>query len=714
MITTDDLTMTPNSQHHVFTLSLRCLAEVSNSFRLIKKLLIFTISSFCIAGVAFTATAQSSQQTTPYKNPYIDIDEWRDDPVRHRYVHGGFSGSELRFSIYFPPKESYQGRFFQPLQAVSGSENAAPMALYRASGVDFAIATGGYLVESNQGSRNMYGGDSLANVAVAEYSRQLAREMYGEHRPYGYIYGGSGGAFKTLGCVENHPSVWDGSIPFVHGSPIAIPHVFTVQAHAMRILWDKFPQIVDALEPGGSGDMYAGLNEEEKAALAEVTGMGFPPRAWFNYEKIAYGYTGVFSTLVDSIRFGDPQYFEDFWTKPGYLGANPPTSLKSARVQQDTAISSLVMPEEIRAMGIPLTMSTSQTNSGVKFPAALRVKNLPEGNLVGASIIMKSGAAKGNTFYVAGVVNDMLMIGFGATSFQGMAKIRAGDDIAIDNSVYLASQTFHRHQIQAPEYYVWDQFKDEKGKPVYPQRPLLSQQQSGGSSMSGNFTGKMMVLHAMMDEAAYPWQGDWFKSRVKKAQGKQFDDKYRLYYIDNTMHTTQLAKPGDPAPVATTRVISYQGALQQALRDLVNWVENDVEPPKGSGYHIDGGQVILEDSAKKRGGLQPLVSLKAEGKSRADVNIGEKVDFKAKITVPPNAGKIIKVEWDFDGNGNYPQQQIFDGKKAKASATLKSNFTYDKSGTYFPAVRVTTEKNGDANAKYALVQNIGRVRVVVE
>jgi len=192
-----------------------------------------------------------------HAEPFTDVDEWRDAPVRHRYVHGGFRGTELLFSIYFPPNERYGGRFFQPLQAVSDSENTAPMAMYQASGVDFAAASGAYLVESNQGSRNMFGGDYRANAAVARYSRALAAEMYGKHR-YGYVYGGSGGAFKTLGCVENTQGVWDGSLPFVHGSPLAIPNVFTVQAHAMRILWNKFPQIVDAIDPGGSGDMYAG------------------------------------------------------------------------------------------------------------------------------------------------------------------------------------------------------------------------------------------------------------------------------------------------------------------------------------------------------------------------------------------------------------------------------------------------------------------------
>ena len=31
-----------------------------------------------------------------------------------------------------------------------------------------------------------------ASAAVARYSRVLAAEMYGEHRAYGYVYGGSG------------------------------------------------------------------------------------------------------------------------------------------------------------------------------------------------------------------------------------------------------------------------------------------------------------------------------------------------------------------------------------------------------------------------------------------------------------------------------------------------------------------------------------------
>lgn len=651
----------------------------------------------------------------PYNKPYIDQDEWRDNPVRHRYVHGGFEDTELRFSMYFPEKAQYQGRFFQPLQAVSGNENIASMALAPIFSIDFAVDSGGYYVESNQGTTDMFGGTSAANAAVAIYSRQLAGEMYGAHRPYGYVYGGSGGAFKTLGCVENHPGVWDGSVPFVHGSPIAIPHVFTVQAHAIRVLRSKFPQIADALEPGGSGDIYAGLDAEQREALLEVTRMGFPPRAWFNAEKIAFGYTGVFAALIDTIRLGDPEYFDLFWSEPGYLGAAPTQSLQDARIQHDAKISALIMPDEARAMGLPLTMPASQTGSGVDFPAALRIENLPQGQLQGADIVMTSGKAEGTVFSIAGTLGDVVMIGFGARSFHAMADIRAGDGIRIDNSVYLAAQTYHRHQVQAPEFYVWDYFRNADGKPVYPQRPtLLNAGQSGDSSMSGNFNGKMIVMAALMDEAAYPWQADWYRTRVKAALGEAFDERYRLYYIDNTMHTTQFAMPSDSRPVVTTRIVSYQGALQQTLRHLVNWVEKGVPPPAETRYEVVDGQVILPATAAVRLGIQPTVALSVSGGNSVVARAGEEIELSGVVDVPPDAGNIVAAEWDFEGAGDYPRREdLGDTAQQQGRLTLKASYRFTEPGTYFPALRVATHVDGDASAPFALVQNLGRARVVV-
>ena len=63
------------------------------------------------------------QQTTHCSKPYVDIDEWRDVPVRHRYIHGGFKGTDTRFSFYFPSKEQYQGQLFQYITPVPDNEN---------------------------------------------------------------------------------------------------------------------------------------------------------------------------------------------------------------------------------------------------------------------------------------------------------------------------------------------------------------------------------------------------------------------------------------------------------------------------------------------------------------------------------------------------------------------------------------------------------------
>jgi len=39
-----------------------------------------------------------TSKDTVFKKPFIDVDESRDKPVRHRYVHSGFKENGTRFS----------------------------------------------------------------------------------------------------------------------------------------------------------------------------------------------------------------------------------------------------------------------------------------------------------------------------------------------------------------------------------------------------------------------------------------------------------------------------------------------------------------------------------------------------------------------------------------------------------------------------------------
>ena len=43
---------------------------------------------------------------TLFSQPYVDVDEWRDKPVRHRYVHGGFTGTEHSFLVLLPAQRN--------------------------------------------------------------------------------------------------------------------------------------------------------------------------------------------------------------------------------------------------------------------------------------------------------------------------------------------------------------------------------------------------------------------------------------------------------------------------------------------------------------------------------------------------------------------------------------------------------------------------------
>jgi hypothetical protein len=654
-----------------------------------------------------------------HEEPYIDKDEWRDQPVRHRYVHGGFKTSDLRFSFYFPPKEQYQGRFFHPVMHVAGSENNA---LGRLAGLDgdaipFAAASGGYLVESNMGSFGMAGGNlAQASAAAAEYSRVLAQEMYGGGRPYGYIFGGSGGGFKTIEGVEHMPDTWDGCVPFIHGSPISIPNVFSVQAHALRVLAGKFPQIVDAIDPGGSGDMYAGLNAEEAEALREVTRMGFPPRGWFAAERIAINYTGVLASIIYSVLGGDPGYFKDFWEKPGYLGFNPPDSLKQARIVADATITEVFTTAEARRINLPVTLAGA-TNE--KLLSVVRFDRLPPGNLQGAYMKVTSGSGSGTRdLMITGVVGRNVLVG-GQT--MDHASIRPGDKVTIDNSIYLAAQTFHRHQMPPPEFYVWDQFKNPDGTPKFIQRPLLPSYRTEAARdrvQSGRFKAKMIVVETLMDEAAYPWQADWYRKKVMERQGPSYEDRYRLWFVDHAMHVNpgryMTPVEGEPANTEASpvnaRIVSYSGILQRALRDVALWAEQGIPPAASSAYEVKDGQVEVPPTAAQRRSVQPVAELRVRGGDRADIKAGETLTFDAVAEAPPGTGQIVAMEWDFDGQGSYPEKTPVE-PAPRVSGQIRHTFA--RPGTYFPVVRVAAHKEGRQDEPFALAQNLARVRVVV-
>lgn len=698
-----------------------------------KSLFLFGASALAFAGPE-AALAQAARALTPkagvdpvFNEPYVDVDEWRDTPVRHRYVHGGFKGTDARFVFHFPEEAQYQGRFFHYVSPVPVSETEV---LHGFVGgiVPFCMSSGAYAVGTNQGGVGATArpGEPIdptiaayrVSAAAANYSRVLAAEMYGAHRPYGYVFGGSGGAFRTIGGFEN-TDAWDGAVPFVMGTPMHIPNVFTIRAHATRLLRNRIPQIVDAIEAGGGGDMYAGLDAEERAALQEATRMGLPPRAWW-FEQQGYMGLGAFTILFRSVKRADPSYFQDFWNLPGYLGANPPPSLVRDRVQHATKVVRVVMSDQAAAAGLPMAdygplvdADTAwrhlERQMGGVVPVALELQDPPTGgDLRMAAIVVKSGASAGKELQLNGMHGRFAKLGVSplAGAPSAAESMKPGDEVLIDNSDFLAAQTYHRHQVPTRDYHAWDQFRRPDGTPIYPQRPRLIapsfNKSAAGVLPSANFRGKMIVVECLVDFDAFPWAADWYRQKVRENLGPNYQDQFRIWFVDNAFH-------GDP-PFSTTHAVAYNPVLQQALRDLSAWVEKGVPAPQTTSYQLIDSQIVVPATAAERKGVQPVVALKANGAGRAEVRAGDPVTFEALAETPPRTGKIVSAEWDFEGAATYPlKAQVSPAERV----VLKTTYVFAKPGTYFPTLRVTSQREGDAETPFARIPNLQRVRVVV-
>lgn len=665
-----------------------------------------------------------------FNKPYVDVDEWREEPLRHRYVHGGFEGTDTRFSFYFPPKENYTGRFFQYFTPLPDSENLAQKAKGENDMISFSYESGAYFVETNGGGKTDFSrprtnsdptiGAFRANAASAEFSRVVAGKIYGnKNRPYGYGYGGSGGAYRTLGAIEN-TDVWDGVVPFVLGSPVAIPNVFTVRMHAMRILHDKLAGIVDALEPGSKLPIDAGLNAEEKEALQEVTRMGFPPKAWFAYRTMGvHGFLVLYKSIVSI----DSKYFkEDFWNVPGYLGANPTASLLKALIQKVSRIKAGLSSDEAVKLGLTAPLSEEEKGTadaawksmGEKegtMPVAFQLDDLlPDVNFIGGDLIIKSGVAAGHVLQLIKISSDKVVLS--PTNDPALlARLKPGDTVQVDNSNFLAVQTYHRHQVPGKEYYVWNQFRDSAGNPIYPQRPMqlgpLFTQGAAGVLPQGKFKGKMILVETLWDSEAFPWQADWYRTKLKENMGANLDDNFRLWFFDHANH-------GDLSnPDASTHVVSYMPVLHQALRDVSAWAEKGVAPAATTEYKIIEGQVVVPASAAQRKGIQPVVTLRANGGERAEVKPGQSVTFTATIEVPPGAGNVIAAEWDFEGKGNFPVKEKLKPSQ-KSAINLKTTYKFPKPGTYFVTLKGVSQREGVVTDTFTRIENLARVRVVVE
>ncbi|KAH7002932.1 hypothetical protein EDB82DRAFT_542689 [Fusarium venenatum] len=640
-------------------------------------------------------TKGSALQVTPhcvdplYNGVIIDQEVDVELPIPHRRISGYFDGTSIDFNIYLP-KTNFQGRFFQlvfPTQNSTASDRT----------IGFGADSGGYT------NHVKGGGGYRADAAVAKLSRRIAADHYDyKDKIYGYVYGGSGGSFVTVGAIENTFDVWQGAVPLVQAVPVSNPNNFCIRAFSQVALDSVAGFIIDSVRPGGSGDPFSVLDPMRRDVLQEVTRLGIPLRSWEDFDGVVLNRSQLWATMrkmtVPLIRSFDPTYFSDFWTKPGYLGMEK-SDLGDFWRSSVYELNATVEEVIAESNGVPASFALNRV-TGTPPPHGLAFEIISASNnkSLGQFTATLDGPSKIATIHPE---NNAAIV----------RLISEGTLLRIDNRATLAASSYHRHQIPTEDgFYSWDYLLRPDGSPKYPQRPVytagrLSRGASGGGTHTGNITGKVIVLDTLLDYDAFPWHADWYRNKVRKSLGNRFGDEYRLYFADNADH-----QMGEVPKSLTNRLVDFTGIYEQHLRDLSAWVESGKEPVAQTVYSVKDGQVLIPKTAAERNGLQAAIDLTAEGKSKASIGMGHLITLKAHVELPPGVGSVTSVEWDFEGSG-YFVKGGFDKGKTSMEVTVSTKF--NRLGVFYPAVRVGVHRDGNTKSAYAQVLNLGRMRITV-
>lgn len=598
----------------------------------------------------------------------------------------------------FPDRAHWRNRFFQ---------HSYPLPIEFLNVVDnrFAFTNGGYTVSVMPGN-NVTG--YRVGAAAAKLAKAYANKLYGNTgRIYGYIYGQSGGSVQMMAANEATTGVWDGIVPVVIAVDGLNTHSFQWGAlYALAVPEAKRLAVSEAAAPGSGRDFYAGLTAEERAILDELLNAGFARKALEDWKFSV----GSALPLSGALATYDPGYEDDFWSKPGYEGVNPPPYLAAAKVDGFATITSV--KRDGSAVTIDFDPATVPPLGSTGAEGLQFYVYRPDGV---TRII--NGPARG----LSGKLADSALSLQGANDLVLLEALVPGAKIRINNRFMLAACFYPRHSILDNGSPAYNQYRNADGTPKYVQRPMQTAYianigAAGGRRETGHLTVKTIVLENLFDPASYPYVGGFYSDQVRRAMGPAAADRmFRIYYQDNAPHGAfPTLPPGPSAAEQGTKIASVGGVLNQALLDLAAWAERGVPPLPSTHYIRDAmNQIVLPEKAAMRRGLQPLVALTANGAARVEVGLRQPVTLAARTEMPPQAGKIVQYAW-YLGAPDHSFEPIVQLSKPRRALVVKRTVSFDAPGEYSITLRVEGQRNGlNAVNGTTLLQNVARVRVVV-
>jgi hypothetical protein len=630
--------------------------------------------------------------------PYTQVDGHFNPTQTQASLLAGVSSSPttLRQGVtwLFPAKQFWQNRFFDAVYPL-------PLSQSYIGDPTFAFTHGGYVVNVLPGSPNV---GYRVDAAASKLAKAYANKLYGNTaRIFGYVYGISGGSIQTMGAVESTTGVWDGAMPTSLATDGLSMHSFMWDSlYMMAIPAAQRAAIAAAVRTGSTTDIYAGLNPEQHAILDELLNAGYGRRA---IEDGMWVFLLPFYT-AGGLGSIDPTYEDDFWSKAGYEGSNPPSYLTAAKVDGFATITAINRDAQNAPTSITFDPATvpamgSMGTEGLQFYVYAADGKT---RTVGASGGSLNGDMNGATLTLKGQ-NDPAMLN----------ALSAGGKIRVNNRFILALCFYPRHGIVTNGNPAYEQYLKADGTPKYPQREvpgwmLNSLSTQGGTLETGKVKFKTILMENLLDPNSYPYTASFYHSQIVKAIGPAAaDDMVRIYYNDNADHASLFEIKGDN----NSFLIGFGGIWLQALVDLMNWVEKDLPPAPSTRFSVDEhNQVRVSQSASERHGIQPVVRLTVNGTDHATISVNQKVTLTGTIETPALAAKILQYDWYLGGSPvQYEAPTVLHTPKPLVDVSRTVSFA--KPGTYELTLRATANRNG-ASDYWTNMQNLARVQIIVK
>ncbi len=450
-------------------------------------------------------------------------------PVRHRYVHGGFAGTEPGSRSTSPPR-TVPGPVLPAHHAGAGQREPRPADRRRAE-QDRLLGRAAARTSSRPTAAARMPRPVLGHRPDhRRLPRQRRRRpvlagrraaMYGEHRPYGYAYGGSGGGVPHHRRRRRTPTA--SGTASSRTSPAARWRSRTCSPSACTPSGScatASPRSSTPSKPAATRHPLD-LTDEERDALAEVTRMGFPPRSWFGCRTMGMHAFPVLYPGVHGRRSRPTSRTS---------GPSPAISARDAGgVRAPRPRSAAPRPSPSSSTEAPPSATTSSAggvdesflhtaSTAPRSSRRVRLAERREGGCSGRELLVRSGRGRGHASSgCSGVDGDVAVLEPG----PGRAPRGARGPATRSSSTTAASsppRPTTATRCPDAEYAVWDQFRDADGSPLLPAAPAAARAAvraaAAGTVQTGRISGKMIVVASLLDREAFPWQADWYRARV--------------------------------------------------------------------------------------------------------------------------------------------------------------------------------------------------------